>query len=76
MALASDPIDARCNHGTCASRNHHVMAARCDNCGWDGLILITNGHVKSDVERSAECPRCVCRTVKVGEFVEGNGYVV
>jgi hypothetical protein len=67
-------IDARCTHGTCASRNHYVMTASCSNCEWEGLILIRNGHEKRDAERSAQCPRCQCRTVKAGTFEAGNGF--
>lgn len=68
-------IDARCGHRNCAHKNHYVMAAHCDNCGWDGLLLITNGHETRDVARSAACPRCECKSVRAGEFVEGNGHV-
>jgi len=48
---------------------------RCVNCAWEGYVWVTNGHTKMDGCNGAECPRCKCRTIQAGEFVEGNGQV-
>lgn len=73
--MPKNTIDARCKHSSCDHKRHYVMAARCNNCGWDGLLLITNGHTKIDAKLSARCPRCDCKAIQPCEFVEGNGHV-
>ena len=68
-------IDARCRHSNCEGKRHYVVMGRCSNCGWEGYVWVTNGHTKADVWRTAKCPRCECKTILPGEFVEGNGHV-
>lgn len=63
-------VDRRCNHGTCESKNHYVVNGRCSNCAWEGYIWITLGHTVVDRCARAECPRCKCRTIRGGAYVE------
>lgn len=71
---ATKYIDRLCGHGTCQHKGHYVVMGRCRNCDWSGYVWITNGHEKAEASRSAECPRCRCRTITPGEFVAGNGF--
>lgn len=73
--MPENSIDARCGHSSCAGKNHYVVMGRCTNCAWEGYVWITNGHEAVDIHRRAECPRCKCRSIRAGEFVEGNGHV-
>lgn len=68
-------IDARCTFSRCGHKTHYVVMGRCTNCAWEGYVWVSSGHEKVDVCGRAECPRCECRTIKAGEFVEGNGHV-
>lgn len=63
-------IDRRCSHGTCEGKRHYVVKAWCTNCAWNGRVWITMGHTKSDRCAQAECPRCGCRSIQGGEFVD------
>lgn len=63
-------IDRRCNDTMCERKGHYVVQGRCSNCGWEGYVWITLGHDKVDRCIQAECPRCECRKIRPGEYVD------
>jgi predicted Zn-ribbon and HTH transcriptional regulator len=65
-------IDRTCRHGICEHRGQYVVEARCTNCGWDGRLRTTMGHEAWKMANRAECPRCGCRSIKAGAFVEST----
>lgn len=63
-------IDRTCGHGICEHRGTYVVKARCTNCAWEGRLRTTKGHQAYEMASRAECPRCGCRAIKTGAFVE------
>ena len=63
-------IDRRCSHATCEHKGHYVVMGRCRNCAWEGYLWITRGHTKRDGSHQATCPRCECREIQAGEYVD------
>jgi hypothetical protein len=69
--MPNDYIDRRCKHSDrCERKRHYVVMARCQNCAWEGYMWVTEGHTKLDAARRAECPRCECRDIKPGKYVD------
>jgi hypothetical protein len=47
-------------------RGAYVVTARCDNCAWEGNVVVSRSH---ENPRRDRCPRCCCQRLNGHEFV-------
>ena len=70
MTGLKDTIDRSCGDSFCKDKGTYRTIANCTNCGWGGYMVVTKGHEAYRAAMQARCPRCDCRSVQTGAYVE------